>query len=339
MTYDIFLSISDWRKLEEQARKRGKQAFRPGTVANHDSHIRLYVAFTIYFRFTDFPAALTVVLAFGEFLLRSFTAVKSVQNTLSSLRRFHVDMKFSMAAFEAIEFDRWRRALVLTVRTVPNQAPPLPFQMLENLCMLASAMGPEGQTMSAFLSVAFHALARASTLLSRRVNEYDGTRLPTLGDVRKVGDRFDLLVKWDKTHQDASQAFAVPLLARTGSRACPVRALQGLLHRSAGLRRDSPCFATLLAGRGRGGTRIVPLTLTVARDWLRLLLRLSGHKSDAFTLHSLRRGGCTLAFAGGAAVGDLQALGGWKSDAVQLYHSQDDARARAARAILAGTTD
>ena len=284
--------------MTEQARRRGRCAFRPGTVANHQSHSRLYVAFTIYFRLADFPATATVLLAFGKFLLRSFTAPKSVLNVFSSIRRLHLDYRMSVAAFDEVELVRWRRALGLTVRSVPVQAPSLPLRVLEELCVLARATGGEGETMAAFLAVAFHALTRASTLLSLSEDRYDSTRLPTLAD---VGDRYDLLIKWDKTHQATSQSYTVPLLARPTTAACPVRAVKGLLSRGASLPSSAPLFAT--AGLRGTHTISVPLTMVRARTWLRNLLQVKGLRGDAYTLHSLRRGGCTLAYAGGGGSG------------------------------------
>ena len=303
-------------------------------MANHRSHILLFIAFALHFKVTDFPVGQTNLLSFGEFLLRTYTAPKSVLNVLSSVRRFHVELNLSPEVFDSLKFARWKRALFLTVRTCPMQALPLPFPLLERLVGLARALGGEGRAMAGFLTVAFHALARASTLLARSATSYDVTRLPTLADVTRMPSGFSLLLKWDKTHQVASQAFSVPLLrGGRGSTACPVRAVELLLQAAEGRGRDTPLFATASGRAGGTRTSLCPLTIGRAREWLRILLAALGQRPDAYTLHSLRRGGCTLASVGGAAVSDLQALGGWRSEAVHLYHSQFEARRRAAQAL------
>ena len=330
------LFLADWRALISGARTRSAQAFRPGTVANQDSHILLYVAFCFYFGLQDLPASATVLICFAEFLLRTYRATKSVLNALSSVRRFHLDARYDLSAFGDVALARWRRALPLTVRDLPSRALALPLRVLEELCRLAQASGQEGITMAAFLAVCFHSLARASTLLARGVGCYDFSRLPTLADLQPRGTGFTLNIKWDKTHQQAGQAFQVPLLPRSASSACPVRALKLLSARVGRFGGRAPLFATPVK---LGGEQVLqPLTLRQARVWLKSLLPLLGLPQSQFTLHSLRRGGCTLAYAGGAQVSDLQALGGWASHAVHLYHSQQDARRRAALALHASGT-
>ena len=291
------------------------------------------MAFAIYFRFVDFPTGVDTLLSFGEFLLRSFTAPKSVINATSSVRRFHVDWGFHAGAFDTVDWARWKRALFLTVRSVPTQTPPMPFGLLVDLCGMARRMGDKGVTMAAFLTVAFHTLARASSLLAGGRGDYDHTRLPTLADVRSTGQGFDFNMKWDKTHQSSHAAFSVPLLPRGSSAACPVRAVRGLVRRASGTTVSGPLFATPV--KGGQGMVLVPLTVVKARFWLRTLLQLRGIPERKYTLHSLRRGGCTSAYRGGAAVSELKSLGGWASNAVHLYHSQRDARIRAARALRA----
>ena len=104
--------------------------------------------------------------------------------------------------------------------------------------------------MAAFLTVAFHVCARASTLLSSTVGTYNFSRLPTLADVVRDGAGFSLFIKWDKTRQISGQGFFAPLLPAGDSQACPVRALNGLLSRARGLPDKTPLFA--MVGRGVG---------------------------------------------------------------------------------------
>ena len=320
----LLFCISDRRRLRAMAVERAKRAFRPGTVANQESHALLYLAFTIHFRFTDLPADSGTLICFAEFLLRSLTAVKSVTNALSAVRRLHLDLGFPTDAFEACSLVRWKRALPLTVRSVPHQAPPLPLAMLERLCQAAVWVGGFGCTLRALLTVLFHSMARVSSLLPYSGARFDKTRHVMVGDCRRQGDGYLLQIKWGKTLQSTGQAFWVPLLPREGSPACPVVALRQLLEGEGG-GPDQPLF--------RAGA--APLSVSLARSWLRVLLASLGLVGDAFTFHSFRRGSCTQAFARGAQLEDLQALGGWRSGSVALYRSADDARLRAARALNA----
>jgi len=61
----------------------------------------------------------------------------------------------------------------------------------------------------------------------------------------------------------------------------------------------------------------------VARADLRWLLAKAGiEESEAFGLHSMRRGGATFLLACGAPWSEVKKLGGWRSDALQLYDTR-----------------
>ena len=293
------------------ANNRKRQAFRPGTVANQDSAAFLYLAFAIYFRFVALPATEQTLLYFAEFLLRSFTAAKSVTNVLSAVKRLHIDLGFPTMVFGAPGFCRWKRALSLTVRWV------------RQLCLAVRAWGRGGRMPAALFTLLFHTMTRLFSILPISEDHFDPTRHATPGDCRWERVKLWFRVKCGKTHQRPEQGFWVPVLPRPGSAGCPVAALVALLQGDR-FRAVGPLF------RGAKGTT---LTIPAARDWLRVSLVAIGYRHDAYTFHAFRRGACTAAFANGAQLEDLKALGGWRSNAVELYRSAADARIRAATAL------
>ena len=303
---------------------RRREAFRPGTVANQHSLALLYFAFTIYFRFRDLPASVRTLLCFAEFLLRSFAATKSVTNALSAIKRLHLDHGFSTVAFEAPAVQRWKRALFTTVRWVPRQAPPLPFRVLRALSLATLGLGPTGRVIRALFTLLFHSMARLSSLLPPSETGFDHTRHACRGDFASRRGQWWFRIKWAKTHQRADQGFWIPLLPRPGTGICPVEALRASLQGGLNGGPETPLF-TVASG--------TPLAIPAARSWLRKLLASVGQDPGAYSYHSFRRGACTAAFANGAQTDDLKALGGWRSGAVELYRSPDDARLRAARAL------
>ena len=163
---------------------RTREAFRPGTRANHYSHVVLYVAFSLWFPATDFPAQAIHLQRFGEFLLRSFRAPKSVLNVISSVRQFHLAHGYDTQAFIDYTFGLWKRAVNKTVRHVPAPAQALPKKVLERLCCLAQSLGGQGMVFSAFLSTLFYSLARLSSLAPPDYRSFDSTRWPILDDLR-----------------------------------------------------------------------------------------------------------------------------------------------------------
>ena len=182
------------------ARRRQTMAFRPGTVANQDSMALLYVAFALHFGFSDVPAGEDMLLCFAEFLLRSYTATKSVTNALSVVKRLHLDCGADVAVFSAPGVERWKRALPLTVRAVPRPAAALPFSVLEQLCVVAGGAGCALENMGALFTVLFHTMTRVSSLLPLTAVAFDATRHAIAGDCSWEGESFRFRVKWSKTH-------------------------------------------------------------------------------------------------------------------------------------------
>ena len=327
----MFSSVADRERLRLAARRRRNQAFRPGTRGNHWSHALLYIAFCLYFGCQDFPAGTEILILFGEFLTRSYTAHKSVTNVISSLRTLLLMWGFVTDGFDSFQLTMWKRALPLTLRFAPTPAPPLPFAVLLRLCGLARALGSRGRTFAALLVTAFFSLARLSSLVPNAGGVCDTSRVPLLGDLVDGDEGLSLLLKWGKAAQDPGQGFWVPLLPVTGSPACPVAALRALR----GSLRGSPSTLPLFSFAGEaGGHRPRVLTMGAARLLLARLLGEAGLGNKGYTFHSLRRGGCTLAFSAGATLSDLQLLGGWRSRAIEAYFPHVEARTRAARVLV-----
>ena len=334
-TQSILVFITDMSRLRRAAQRRRLAAFRPGTQGNRWSHALLYIAFCIYFRISDFPTALGVLFIYGEFLARSYTAARSVTNALSSLRTFHLIFGFSTASFDNFQFNLWRRALPLTLRTAPRPAPALPIMVLERLCSEAARWGERGQTFAALLSTAFFSLARLSSLVPAERGPVDASRVPLLSDLVVRSDRANLRLKWGKAAQEPGQEFWVPLLPVEGAQACPLALLRALAARAAGKPLGAPLFSF---SRNEGTPGLVFFTLATARKFLAQLLQRIGFHNQGFTFHSLRRGGCTLAFSSGAELTDLQLLGGWRSRAIDAYYPHLEARRRAAGALARGSS-
>ena len=316
----------------ERAAIRRRGAFRPGTLANVRSHVLLYVAFVGTFGLKDFPATVVSLQAFAEFLWPSCIAPKSVFNALASVKHFHLDFALDIAAFESRKLQLWRRALVLNCRHVPLRAPPLTLELLEGLVQLSLGLGEMGRVMAALMSILFASMARLSSLLKGEGVGYDLTRLPTFGDVRFWEGIWQLRIKWAKAHQEAWQGFWVPLLARKGALACPVERWLDLRDLRGPVISTAPLFwvPEKRVADGRGGR---PLTMSVAREWLGVLLSRLGRSGEGFSFHSFRRGACTTAFGGGASESDICQLGGWRSEAVRAYLPARLSRKRAAATL------
>ena len=249
----VNVSISDLGRLRGAATWRCRQAFRPGTRANRKSQVLLYIAFTIHFKLQDFPAQGNTLLAYGEFLLRSYRTGKSVTNAFSLFSTFHAMHGFTVQGFANHKVQLFRRALPLTCRSIPVRAPPLPFRVLEQLCQFSAGGGEKGILFAALLASTFFTMARLSSMVPPDGQRFDKTRHLTWDDVRFEGGRVFFRVKWAKTHQAPDQGYWVPLLPVPASAACPVTCLRRARELTDGRSGDTPLFGGGGGGGGGGG--------------------------------------------------------------------------------------
>ena len=288
-------------------------------MANRTSHGLIYIAFSIYFAFVDFPASVRGLLCFAEFLLRTYTAAKSVLNVLASIKVLHVEARYDTTAFGDPAVVNWKRALPLTLRSLVQGAPALPLQVLIRFCRLAHTLGVKGKVFATLLSVSFFALARISSLLPVSLKSFDVSRSPCLADITFSGNECLLFMKWAKNAQTTTQGYTVPLVGFAVTEACPVANLRWLVRALRHSPLNSPLFS-FPAPRGHGRKAgLSGFTVRLARDWLKTFNCLTGSPGLNYTFHSFRRGACTLAFERGAELSDLKQLGGWRSEAVASY--------------------
>ena len=175
--------------------------------------------------------------------------------------------------------------------------------------------------------LAFFTFARLSSLVPASSLNFDASRWPTIADVRFHGTWASLKLKYSKTRQQADGGRAVPFrAARTPP--CPVTLAQQLCDRAlaGGLTASTPLFAI----PAQAGTGFLLLTQSKARRFLGACLKVLGLPTGAYTFHSFRRGGCSLAFARGGAESDLALHGDWCSAAIRDYYPAEPARFRVA---------
>ena len=306
-------------------------AFAEGTTANHQVHLKLFLSFAIYFNLTAFPASTATLLLFLEFLTLSYNSIKAVTNVFSSIRFHHEKMGLTLAAFQHIQLRLALRSLRFTMRTHVAPAPPFPPLLLKPLVGAARVLGEWELPFSALVVFAFLTFARLSSLVPVSPVAFDASRWPSLADLGWEGGAVTLRIKYSKTRQAADGGFRVPM-HESSTLPCPLGLARALLARAKRLR--FPSHAPLFAARPeRGGRTLLSLTQGQARRFLRQCLQVLGLPPTAFSFHSFRRGGCSLAFAQGASEADLARHGDWRSAAVREYYPASLSRDRVARTL------
>ena len=218
------------------------------------------------------------------------------------------------------------------MRSHEAKAAPFPIALLGPLVHAAASLGSWSLPFRALVLVAFFTFARLSSLVPPAGLNFDASRWPTLADIRFQGEWAYLQIKYSKTRQAADGGREVPF--RTSrSFPCPVFITRELHTQrvGAGLPPSSPLFA-VTADSGR---RSLPLTQSRARVFLKSCLGQMGLPPRAYSFHSFRRGGCSLAFSRGATESDLALHGDWRSAAIRQYYPAATARRRVASFMAA----
>ena len=320
--------------MRRGATRRQRLAFAKGTVANHAAHLKLFLSFVIYFGLPAFPASISTLRLFLEYLTLNYTSVKAVINVFSSLRFHHERLGYSIENFQNLQVRMAIRSLRFTMRTHPAPAQAFPRELLAPLARAAGVLGKWGPPFQALVVFAFFTFARLSSLVPVGAAKFDPTRWPTLGDLNTEGEGATLRLAYSKTQQQADGGFLVPMRASSFS-PCPVGLAQGLLRRATRLR--LPLSAPLFAAWEEGASHsLISISQAAARGHLKTCLRVLGLPPGAYSFHSFRRGGCSFAFEQGALESDLARHGGWRSEAIREYYPAFLSRERVAE-VLANT--
>ena len=305
---------------------------RPGTHANHLSHLLSFLRFCLHFQLTDLPSSTDTLSVFAEFLLQSGRAPNSVLNTLSSIKYFHLVKGLSMAGFESFNYRMLRLAIPRSIKHLPSGATPIDKNILDLIAVNALKFGRQGLAFACLCLVSFYTMARLSSLVPLHAFDLDLQRTLLLSDVVSHNNGFDICVKWGKTDQPPTKGIVVPIVKTQNSRhLCPVAFLSNLIKN---LKPCNPAVTPLFAWHAKSSSAGVRFfTVSSARWWLQRMLRLINKSQLGYTFHSFRKGSCQLAYNAGANLADIKFMGNWRSDAIKQYLPADSARLRTSKIL------
>ena len=323
----LFYSFLGLLQLRQAANARRYLALRPGTHANHISHLLSFLRFCLHFQLTDLPASTDTLSVFAEFLLQAGRAPNSVLNTLSSLKFVHLVKGCTLAGFESFNYRLLRLAIPKSVSHIPIGANPIEKETLNLIVVTALRFGEQGLAFACLCLVAFYTMARLSSLVPLNAHKLDLQRTLLLSDVKSHNDGFNICIKWGKTDQPPTRGIVVPIVKTHNlQHMCPVLFLSKMLKNLKGCNQTAtPLFAWSTRTFPR---RVKFFTVNTARWWLHRILGLLNKSELGYTFHSFRKGSCQLAYNAGANVGDIKFMGNWRSDAINQYLPADSARRR-----------
>jgi integrase len=301
-------------QLQAAQQHRLAQAFRPGTLKNQRTQLRAYYKFCCVYHFNDLNPTPHQLCLYIEFLAQKFRSPQSVRNYLSAVGTLHKQCNLPFTAIQSYSVHLMLRALDHTLRLPTQQKAPLPVSLLYKLCIACAPLGQWGLVLRCAMLFCFFGFLRQSNVAPPSVAQWDASRHTRRADIFTAHQGLTVRLRWTKTHQSNQPPVMVPLPQIPGSPLCPVRAYQAMVQAIPVCDSTAP----LLVINNRQGIR-VPVTTHMLHKKFCHICNLVGVTPHVYSLHSLRRGGATLAFNSGVPVDRIKAHGTWASNTVWTY--------------------
>lgn len=266
----------------------------------------------MYYGLRDIQPTAQTICAYAEFLARTFKSPTSIRNYISGVRLLHKYVGVDSPTLYCFELDLILRSMDLTFCHAPKQKLPVTVQMLKQLCSACTSLGAFGKVLKCAILFGFYGFLRQSNLAPRSIAAFDPRRNTCRGDVIPHPPGLALLVKWTKTRQTGRVCQTLPLPSVPGHMTCPVSAFQEMTRATP---TPSPNAPLLIVP----GTVAEPVTIGQLNSAFSQVLQCLGYPTDSYSLHSLRRGGCSACYKAGVDFIRIKRHGTWTSDSFWDY--------------------
>ena len=288
-------------------RERG---LTPGTWSNKLSHLRSYIAFTIYFGVPDFPVHLEILLRFIALLGRGSLSPGYASGIIGSVKWFALMLDPSSAkVFDTVLVNVSLKGLRAQLSRPVRQK--LPFS-IDHLCIFYDLLDMcDVKHLSCWCAMllAFFCCFRLSNLVPISKNKFDPLKHLTRDDIKFEKGMLLVYYKWSKTNQNSNKVSWVPICPVSDKRFNVMFFIQKLflIVKVSG---KSPLFS------------ISKQSLHSRYSLVRFLDKCvfqAGLSPSDYSWHSFRRGAAVFAFELGLADTAVQLLGDWSSSAFKNY--------------------
>ncbi len=287
------------RTVSASTRERIEAAVPVNTKRAYERQWSTFTAWCSTTGRTPLPATAETVAEYVSSMCDLDRAPATIDQAIAVIRRAHRDAGLEHqpdTAAARLVLRAYRRQRAESGQR-PHQAPPAVIDVVRALVAASDPTTIVGLRDRVMIVLGFAMMGRRSELISLMIS-----------DVRETPDGLLVLVRSSKTDQDAT---GVEVAIPYGSHAdtCPVRLVRSWLARLAehGIT-DGPLLRSVnrhgKIGQGLSGGGANKIIRTAAQ-------RAGLPNADKITMHSLRAGGATSAYKGGAPVDSIARQGRW----------------------------
>ena len=294
--------------LKRQLRETQRAAYAEGTFKNLEIQWRKYLEFCEEYDFNVMPVSTETICLYAQYLSNLLKSPQSVKNYVNGVRVLHALNDQPIAAFRSFELKLTCKGIARLKAHTPRQAAPMTLSILTSVSRVVGESKLDIVVWAAVLT-AFFCMLRKSNLVPTTAQNFDPKKQLRRRDIILSRDCALVDIHWTKTIQFAERALTIPVLSIPGSPLCPVQAIKRM-RRLVNSEPDHPAFSL-------GGSRA--LTYRECSLKLKQWLEQAGWDGSKFSMHSLRRGGATLAFQAKVPGELIKIQGDWASDSYQCY--------------------
>lgn len=288
------------------------RAYRKNTLKNLRSQALIYHRFCVYHNLSMFPATEWQMVRFARYLGNSVTSVETVKNYLAGVRTLHRVGGFRVPDPSEPNLNLLLRGLKFELAHATKQARPMTPRILYMIYQQLRLEDKLELISFAALVLGFYLFLRPSNLVPTTEADFLPGEQLTKGDVRRQGAYTMVDIRWSKTVQYKQKINSLPLIPSEKIEICPVfwtNVVKSINNRG----KDDPLFSFLQ------GKRPVVVTYSQLSRRLKEWMVRIGRDPEGYTLHGLRRGGCSWGLQAGLVGQQIQLMGDWATLAYFRY--------------------
>lgn len=258
-----------------------------------------------------FPITEWHLCRFAVYYSKFVTSADTVANAITSLRTVNC-----LAGFPELQNTRllgWLlKGLRKQMRRKVKQAEPMTPAVLKAIRQVINDNDLTDVVTYALCLVGFYLFLRSSNLVPKSRRKFDPLKQLTRSDFRISGELVVVDIKWSKTAQFGNRLLQLPLLPVADQDICPVTWVKRVWQLIPAGPQD-PAFCVPVQGVN------LSISYSQLNNRLKKWTRHLGLRSEKFTSHCLRRGGCSFAMDADIPESAIQIFGCWASMSYQRY--------------------
>ena len=174
-------------------------------------------------------------------------------------------------------------------------------------------------------------MLRKSNLTALSAPQFDESKQLLASDISFDGICMNVNVRWAKNMQFGDEEHVVPIIRNPDSVVCAFKAVIRMLRAVNMMAGQAVPLFGFFRGRGKVAK---PVTYKQFQEKFRKFIGLTGRVAEAYSSHSVRRGGATAQGAAGVPRHYIAEVGNWRSAAIDNYlYNPMETRVKAALAL------